>query len=71
MSAVSKRIGVSGKEILVFYMSMRNCILVVPNVMGALLAMGVTWFMTMSVGIRIVDASQQRRSFFPGLITRV
>jgi len=40
MLAVPRRIGASGKEILVLYMSMRNCILVVPNVMGALLARG-------------------------------
>ena len=47
MSAVPSRIGTFGKEILVLYVSMRNCILVTPNVMGALLAMGVTWFKTM------------------------
>ncbi len=42
MSAVPSRISTFGKEILVLYISMRNCILVAPNVMGALLAMGET-----------------------------
>ena len=50
---------------------MRNFILVVPKVMGALLTNRVTWFITMLVGRWVVDASQQRQSFFPGLITRV
>ena len=71
MSAVPRRIGESGNEILVLYMSMRNCILVAPNVMGASLAMGVTWFKTMSVGRRVVDASNARLSFFPCLIINV
>ena len=71
MSAVPRRIGSSGKEILVLYISIRNCSLVAPNVMGALLAMGVTWFKTMLVGRRVVDASKARQSFFPGLITNV
>ena len=66
-----RRIGASGKEILVLYISMRNCTLVVPKVMGALLLTGLTWFITMLVGRRFVDASYQRRLFFPGLITRV
>ena len=71
MLAVPRRIGASVKEILVLYMSMRNCILVIPNVMGAPMSMGVTWFIKISVGRWVVDASYQRRSFFPGLITRV
>ena len=71
MTAVPRRIVASGKEILVLYISTRSCILVVPKMMGASLSMGVTWFITMSVGRRFVDASQQRRSFFPVLITRV
>ena len=57
MLAVPRMIGASGKEILVLYISMRNYILVVPKVMGALLLKGVTWFITMSVGRRFVDAS--------------
>ena len=71
MSAVPSRIGPFGKEILVLYISMRNFILVAPNVMGASLAMGVTWFKTMSVRSQVVDASQQRQLFFPCLMTRV
>ncbi len=71
MLAVPSRIGTFGKEILVLYISMRNCILVAQNVMGALLAMGVTWFKTMSVGNRVVEASNARRLFFPCLMTSV
>ena len=71
MSAVPRRIGASGKEILVLYMSMRNCILVAPKVMGALLAMGVTWFKTMLVGSQVVDVSNARWLFFPCLMTNV
>ena len=71
MSAVPSRIGPFGKEILVLYISMRNCILVAPNVMGALLDMGVTWFKTMLVGSWVVEASNARRSFFPCLMTSV
>ena len=52
--AVPRRIGASGREILVLYMSMRNCIFVVPNLMGALLSTGVTWFIAMMVG-RLLD----------------
>ena len=57
MLAVPRRIGASGKEILVLYMLVRNFILVVPNVMGASLSTGVTWFITMSMGRRVVYAS--------------
>ena len=72
MSAVPSRIGLFGKDILVLYsMSMRNCILVAPNVMGESLAMGVTWFKTMLVGRQVVDALKARRLFFPSLITNV
>ena len=71
MLAVSRKISASWKEIFVLYISMRNFILVVPKVMGALLSTGVTWFITMLVGRKVVDASQKRRSLFPGLITRV
>ena len=71
MSAVPKRIGASGKEIIVLYILIKNCSLVAPNVMVASLATGVTWFKTMSVGRRVVDASNARRSFLPGLITNV
>ena len=38
---------------------------------GCFVGCGVTWFMTMLVGKRVDDASPQRRSFYPGLITRV
>ena len=57
MLDVPRRIGASGKEILVLYMPMRNCILVVPKVMGALLSTGVTWFIAMLVGRQVVYAS--------------
>ena len=57
MSAVPRRIGLSGKEIFVSYTSVRNCNYVVPKVMGASLSTGVTWFITMSVERRVVDAS--------------
>ena len=56
MSAVPRRIGLSGKEILVLYISMRNCILVIPKVMGALLTTGVTWLITILEGRQVVDA---------------
>ena len=56
MSAVPRRIGASGKEILVLYISVRNCSLVVPKVMGALLSTGVTWFITMLEGRQVVNA---------------
>ena len=34
---------------------MRNCILVVPKVMGALLSTGVTWFIMISEGRQVVE----------------
>ena len=69
--AVPNIIGTFWKDVLVLYVSMRYCVLVAPNVMGALLAMGVTWFKTMSVGRWVVDASNASQLFFPGLITSV
>ena len=57
MSAVPRRIGSSGEEILELYMSMRNRNFVVLKVMGASLSTGVTWFITMSVWRRVDDAS--------------
>ena len=56
-SAVPRRIGLSGKEIFVLYISIRNCNLVVPKVMGALLTTVVTWFIIMLEGRQVVDAS--------------
>ena len=60
MLAVPRRIVASRKDILVLYISVRNCSLVVPKVMGASLITGVTWFITMSEGRRVVDALQHR-----------
>ncbi len=71
MSAVPRRIGALGKEILVLYMSIRKLVFVEPKVMGASLSMGVIWFRTMSVGRRVVDALNANLFFFPGLITNV
>ena len=71
ISDVPSRISLFGKEILVLYILMRNCILVTPNVIGALLTMGVTFFKKMSVGSWVVDASNARWSFFPCLMTNV
>ena len=57
MLAVPRRIVASGKEILVLYISVRNCNFVVPKVMGASLSTGVTWFMMTLVGRQVVNAS--------------
>ena len=52
-------------------MSTRSLIFVEPNVMGASLVMGVMRLRTMSVGRKVVDASNAMRSFFPSLTTNV
>ncbi len=50
-------------------MSIYIYILTCPKVIGASRVIAVTWFMTMSVGLMVVEPSQHKQSLFPALIT--